>query len=137
MEVEVGQRVAEDVGLGVFVADRPVPLLGRLVLADRVALEGLEQVREGRFLDPSKPLGLTRYFPSPSSSMKPSFWIRSTRSWHVLVVEIVEVAEDLVAVLHEVFGELVERLLGRLGLELLRPIPFRVFVEGMMRGRMK
>ena len=46
-----------------------------------------------------------------------------------VLVDVVEVAEDLVAVLHHVFGKLVECLLGRLRLEFLRPVPLRVFVE--------
>ena len=116
VHVQVGQRVAEDVGLGVLVADRPVPLVGGLVLADRVALEGLEQVRQGRFLDPANPLGADLILPLAVLLDQAFLLDQVDEVLHVLVLDVVEVPEDLVAVLHQVFGNLVERLLGRLRL---------------------
>ena len=48
----------------------------------------------------------------------------------VLVLEIVEVAHDLIAVVHQIFADLVEKGVGRLGLELLAAVPLAVFERG-------
>ena len=71
---------------------------------------------------------MTCHFPSSSFSISPSFWISSTISGS-LVVEVVQVAQDLVAVLEHVLGELVEDLVGRLGQELLRAVPLGIFEQ--------
>ena len=75
------------------------------------------------------PLGLTCHFPSPSLLDQPLLLDHLDDVGLVVVVELVEAAEDLVAVVEHVLGELVEGLLGRLRLELLRAVPAGVFEE--------
>ena len=128
MQVEVGQRVAVDVGLRVLEPDGPLALLRRVVPAERVALEGLEQVVERLVLDRAgSPSGVTRHLPS-LVLLDQAFLLDQLDDLGHLVLEVVEVAEDLVAVLEHVFGELVEDLVGRLRQELLRAVPLGVFI---------
>ena len=94
--------------------------------AERVAAEGLEQVVERLVLDAADPLGR-----DPPLALEvlldQAFLLDQLDDLGHLVLEVVHVAEDALAVLHQVFGELVEDLVGRLREELLRAVPLAVF----------
>ena len=123
---EVGQRVAVDVRPRVFERDGSLALLRGVVAAQRIAAERLEQVVERLVLDaphPSRrdpPLALLVL-------LDQAFLLDQLDDLGHLVLEIVHVAQDLVAVLQQVFGELIEDLVGRLREELLRAVPLGIF----------
>ena len=72
------------------------------------------------------PRGVTRHWPS-SILLDQAFLLDQLDDLRHLVFEVVHVAQDALAVLHQIFGELVEDLVGRLRQELLRAVPLGVF----------
>ena len=84
---------------------------------------------ERPLLDAADPLGADLPLPLAVALDQPLLLDQLDDVGLVVVVELVEVAEDLVAVVEHVLGELVEGLLGRLRLELLRAVPAGVFEE--------
>ena len=77
------------------------------------------------------PLGVTRHWPS-LVLLDQAFLLDQLDDLGHLVLEVVHVAEDAVAVLHHVLGELVEDLVGRLRQELLRAVPLaNIHISGI------
>ena len=69
---------------------------------------------------------MTRHWPS-QVLLDQAFLLDQLDDLRHLVFQVVHVAQDLLAVLHQVFGKLVEDLVGRLRQELLRAVPPGVF----------
>ena len=128
VHIQIGQRVAIDVGPRVLEWDGALAFLLGVVAAERILAEGLEQVVERVILDAPHASGRD----SPLTLavlLDQTFLLNELDDLGHLLLELVHVAQDPLAVLHEVFGELIEDLVGRLGKELLRAIPLGIFKE--------
>ena len=100
VKIQIRQRIAVDIGPRVFEDDASLAFLGRIVPAQRIAAEGLEQVFERLVLD--LPHASRRHAPfALLILLDQAFLLDQLDDLGNLVLEIVHVLQDPVAVLQQ------------------------------------
>ena len=129
VHVDVGQGVAVDVRPRVLELDRSLALVQSVVPSHAVATESLEEVSQSLVLDPPDALGRDQPLALLIALDKPLFLDQLDDLGQVVVVEVLQVAQDVFAILEHILRKLVEQLVGRLGKEVLRSVPFGILKQ--------
>ena len=113
MHVEIADRIAELVGLGVFVDGLAGPAEFGLVLAELVLAGDLEEFFQRLCFDSPNAFGRDEVFPfGVLFDVAPLD--QHVDNVGVLFLPLVEVVHDLVAPVEHVLGQFVEDIIGRL-----------------------